>query len=135
MALLDQEETTDASSSLVAYQGILYVFFDVFSRNFNSILYIMFVFPSRSYGEVCIFYCCNNYNNLLGCHYPPTRKISSKTERIGLVYFKAVQLVSQFHQPFLKYTPAFSFHGFHSWKMWSKSEWSSSSLLNTTVKS
>ena len=86
MALLYEEETTDASSSLVAYQGILYVFFDEFSRNFNSILYVMFVFPSRSYGGICIFYCCNNYNNPLGCHYPPTRK----TERIGLVYFKDV---------------------------------------------
>ena len=91
-AWLERIETIDASSSLVAYQGILYVFFDVFSRNFNSILYVVFVFPSRStYGEVRIFYCCNNYNNLPGCHYPPTRKISSKTERIGLVYVKAVQ--------------------------------------------
>ena len=91
MALLDLEETTHASSSHVAYQGILYVFFDEFSRNFNSILYKVFVFPRRSYGEICIFCCCNIYNNLLGCHYPPTRKISSKTEMIGSVYFKAVQ--------------------------------------------
>ena len=75
-AWLERIETIDASSSLVAHQGILYVFFDeFFKETLIPYLYRVFVFLSVSYSEIAFSMGCNNYNILL-CHYPPTRKIS-----------------------------------------------------------